>query len=101
MTEACHFLPASERAGWLRLVAAGMLRVIDVLPDTMRIVVLLEKYRDRVRELADVSLIYLAEGTWRTRHESEWDTVTRAARRIGCNVSRERVGAERSAATNP
>lgn len=61
ITEACHFIPASKRAHLLRLVAADMLRVIAILPGAMRIVVLLEKYGDRLPDLADVSLIYLAE----------------------------------------
>lgn len=63
VTEASHFLPVAKRAGLLRLVESGMLQAADLRPGAGRMAALLEKYADIEPDLADVSLVYLAEAT--------------------------------------
>lgn len=61
ITEASHFLPLAKRVHLLRLVDAGVLEVADVRPGAGRIAALMEKYADIEPDLADISLVYLAE----------------------------------------
>lgn len=61
ITEASHFLPVAKRADLLRLVESGALKVGDVQSGAGRIAALLEKYADIEPDLADISLVYLAE----------------------------------------
>ena len=63
ITEVCHFLPVTKQAAFLRMIGAGSFAVGDILLGAGRIAALQEKYADYSPDMADVSLIYLAEQT--------------------------------------
>lgn len=63
ITEVCHFLPVVKQARFMRMIGAGAIAVGDILLGAGRIAALQEKYADFGPDLADVSLIYLAEQT--------------------------------------
>ncbi len=63
ITEVCHFLPVVKQAAFMRMIGAGSIAVGDILLGAGRIAALQEKYADYSPDLADVSLIYLAEQT--------------------------------------
>lgn len=61
-TEAWHLLGAPARLKFMRWVAAGGVAVLELGPeDGLAMLALLEKYRDRPMDLADASLVVLAE----------------------------------------
>lgn len=61
-TEAWHLLAAPARLKFMRWVAAGGIAAVDLGPEgAASMLVLLEKYRDRPMDLADASLVVLAE----------------------------------------
>ena len=54
--------PGKSRLNFFQWVAGGGLRVIDLRTEDLRAIqALLEKYRDRPMDLADASLVILAE----------------------------------------
>lgn len=61
-TEVWHLLGASARLKFMRWVAAGGVAVLELGPeDGSAMLGLLEKYRDRPMDLADASLVVLAD----------------------------------------
>jgi len=61
-TEAWHLLSAPARLGFVRWIAGGGLAVVELGPDAAAdLLRLLEKYRDRPMDLADASLVLLAQ----------------------------------------
>jgi hypothetical protein len=64
LTEAWHLIGAPARLKFMRWVIAGGVAVLDIGADgAAPILSLLEKYRDRPMDLADASLVRLAERT--------------------------------------
>jgi len=63
LTEAWHLIGAPARLKFMRWVIAGGVAVLDIGADGAAILSLLEKYRDRPMDLADASLVTLAERT--------------------------------------
>jgi predicted nucleic acid-binding protein len=62
VTEAWHLLADPARLGMVRWIDAGGAAVFELGADGgKRMLVLLEKYRDRPMDLADASLVVLAE----------------------------------------
>ena len=62
LTEVCHFLLPQVALRAMRWVEAGGAAVIDVPADELGAVVqLMEKYVDRPMDLADASLVWLAD----------------------------------------
>lgn len=62
VTEAWHLLSGPARLEMMRWIDAGGAAVFEIDPDgAKRMLVLLEKYRDRPMDLADASLVVLAE----------------------------------------
>lgn len=62
VTEAWHLLGVSAQLKFMRWVAAGGVAVLEMGPDDgAPMLALLEKYRDRPMDLADASLVVLAE----------------------------------------
>lgn len=64
LAEACHFLPERTQIRFLRWAAKGGLQVVE-LPDSAlsSIADWKEKYRDVPMDLADASLLWVAEQT--------------------------------------
>lgn len=64
LAEVCHFLPERSQIRFLRWAAAGGLSVVE-LPETAlaEIAAWKEKYRDLPMDLADASLLWVAEQT--------------------------------------
>lgn len=64
LAEACHFLPERTQIRFLRWAAKGGLSVVE-LPETAlaEIADWKEKYRDLPMDLADASLMWVAEQT--------------------------------------
>ena len=61
VTEAWHLLSGPARLGMMRWFDAGGAAVLEMgAGDTKRMLVLLEKYRDRPMDIADASLVVLA-----------------------------------------
>lgn len=61
-TEAWHLLGVPARLKFMRWVAAGGVAVLELGPeDGSAMLLLLEKYRDRPMDLADASLVVLAD----------------------------------------
>jgi hypothetical protein len=61
-TEVWHLLPAAGRLKFVRWVVSGGVAAFDLAPqDPPAMLALLEKYRDRPMDLADASLVVLAE----------------------------------------
>lgn len=61
-TEVWHLLGAPARLKFMRWVAAGGVAVMELGPeDGSAMLALLEKYRDRPMDLADASLVVLAD----------------------------------------
>ena len=64
LTEVCHLLPDSLVPGFLRWVGHGGLTVVDVpAPATLALADRMDKYADLPMDLADASLIWVAEST--------------------------------------
>lgn len=62
VTEAWHLLSGPARLEMMRWIDAGGAAVFEIDADgAKRMLVLLEKYRDRPMDLADASLVVLAE----------------------------------------
>lgn len=62
LTEVCHLLPESLVSGFLRWVGAGGMTVVDVPATAMPTLAdRMDKYADLPMDLADASLIWLAE----------------------------------------
>jgi predicted nucleic acid-binding protein len=62
VTEAWHLLSEAGRLGMMRWLDDGGAAVLEIGADgTKRMRVLLEKYRDRPMDIADASLVVLAE----------------------------------------
>ncbi len=62
MTETWHLIGAPARLEFMRWVAAGGVAVLEAGTDAETpMLALLEKYRDRRMDLADASLVLLAE----------------------------------------
>jgi len=62
VTEAWHLLSAAARLDSIRWIVAGGAAVFDLGPESgANMLALLEKYRDRPMDLADASLVVLAE----------------------------------------
>lgn len=61
-TEAWHLLSVPARLGFMRWIVAGGAAVFDLGTDGgAKMLALLEKYRDRPMDVADASLVVLAE----------------------------------------
>ena len=61
VTEAWHLLSGPARLGMMRWLDAGGAAVLEIgADDAKRMLVLLEKYRDRPMDIADASLVVLA-----------------------------------------
>jgi predicted nucleic acid-binding protein len=61
-TEACHLLPEAGRLKFMRWVVSGGVAAFELAPqDPPAMLALLEKYRDRPMDLADASLVVVAE----------------------------------------
>ena len=61
VTEAWHLLSGPARLGMMRWLDAGGAAVLEMgADDEKRMLVLLEKYRDRPMDIADASLVVLA-----------------------------------------
>lgn len=61
-TEVWHLLAVPARLKFMRWVAAGGIAVLELGPeDGSAMLALLEKYRDRPMDLADASLVVLAD----------------------------------------
>jgi predicted nucleic acid-binding protein len=61
-TEAWHLLAAPARLKFFQWIAAGGIAVLELRPEDVRaMLALLEKYRDRPMDLADASLVVLAD----------------------------------------
>ncbi len=61
-TEAWHLISAPARLGFARWIAGGGLAAVDLGQDAAaELLRLLEKYRDRPMDIADASLVLLAE----------------------------------------
>ena len=64
ITETCHLLPETMVSGFLRWVAAGGLTALDLPPSAIGgLADRMDKYADLPMDLADASLIWLAEST--------------------------------------
>lgn len=64
LTEVCHLLPDSVVPGFLRWVGHGGLTLVDVpAPTSLVLADRMDKYADLPMDLADASLIWLAETT--------------------------------------
>ena len=64
LTEVCHLLPDSLVPGFLRWVGHGGLTLVDVpAPTSLVLADRMDKYADLPMDLADASLIWLAEAT--------------------------------------
>lgn len=64
LTEVCHLLPDSLVPGFLRWVGHGGLTLVDVPAHTSLVLAdRMDKYADLPMDLADASLIWLAETT--------------------------------------
>lgn len=64
MTEAWHLVQEHARIRLAQWALLGGVQIFDMGPDApARILTLLEKYRDRPMDLADASLVLLAEET--------------------------------------
>jgi predicted nucleic acid-binding protein len=62
LTETCHLLPRYLRTGFMRWVAGGGIAVQDSTAEQAAIIAaLMERYADRPMDLADASLICLAD----------------------------------------
>lgn len=62
LTEAWHLIPEKSRLKFFQWVAAGGVGVVDLRTEDLRAMqTLLQKYRDRPMDLADASLVILAE----------------------------------------
>lgn len=62
LTEVCHLLPRHVVARFMRWVAAGGVELLELSPVAAdEIATLMEKYRDLPMDLADASLVWLAE----------------------------------------
>lgn len=62
LTEAWHLIPEKSRLMFFQWVAGGGVGVVDLRTEDLRAMqALLEKYRDRPMDLADASLVILAE----------------------------------------
>ncbi len=62
LTEVCHLVPERQVANFLRWVGRGGLTVVDVPIDaTLVLADRIDKYADLPMDLADASLIWLAE----------------------------------------
>jgi len=62
LTEACHLLPRHLRTGFMRWVAGGGVSVQESAAEQPAIIAaLMERYADRPMDLADASLICLAD----------------------------------------
>ena len=62
VTEAWHLLGEPARLGFARWIVAGGAAVLELRPeDPVAMLALLEKYSDRPMDLADASLVVLAE----------------------------------------
>ena len=62
LTETCHLLPRHLRTGFMRWVAGGGIAVQDSTAEQAAIIAaLMERYADRPMDLADASLICLAD----------------------------------------
>ena len=61
VTEAWHLLSGPARLGMMRWIDSGGAAVLEIgADDAKRMLVLLEKYRDRPMDIADASLVVLA-----------------------------------------
>jgi uncharacterized protein len=64
LTEVCHLLPESSVPAFMRWVGSGGLTVADVPSSAIRgLADRMDKYADLPMDLADASLIWLAEAT--------------------------------------
>lgn len=64
LTEVCHLLPESLVSGFLRWVGAGGLTVVELSATAMPTLAdRMDKYADLPMDLADASLIWVAETT--------------------------------------
>jgi predicted nucleic acid-binding protein len=64
LAEVCHFLPERSQVGFLRWAAAGGLSVIELHDSALAIIAdWKEKYRNIPMDLADASLLWVAEHT--------------------------------------
>lgn len=62
LAEACHFLPERSQIRFLRWAAAGGLNVIELHESALGTIAdWKEKYRDLPMDLADASLLWIAE----------------------------------------
>jgi uncharacterized protein len=62
VTEAWHLLSGTARLGMMRWINAGGAAMFEIDADgAQRMLVLLDKYRDRPMDIADASLVVLAE----------------------------------------
>jgi predicted nucleic acid-binding protein len=62
ITEVCFFLDAAGKAAFLTFIKRGGLSVEDIsLSEVDKIIAIFRKYKDREVDLADASLIWLAE----------------------------------------
>ena len=62
LTEAWHLIAEPVRLTFMRWVVAGGVAVLELAPENgSSMLALLEKYRDRPMDLADASLVMLAE----------------------------------------
>lgn len=62
LTETCHFISGEGKRGLFHFVEAGGLTVADInVADLKEFADIMAKYADRVVDLADASLILLAE----------------------------------------
>jgi predicted nucleic acid-binding protein len=61
-TEVWHLLPRHARLDFMRWIVGGGLTAFDIVPDGAQAMLeLLDKYRDRPMDLADASLVALAD----------------------------------------
>jgi len=61
-TETWHLLPAAARLQWMRWIVNGGVAVFELAPEDPRaMLALLERHRDRPMDLADASLLVLAD----------------------------------------
>ena len=64
LTEVCHLLPEALVSGFLRWVEAGGMTIVEVPPAALPVLAdRMDKYADLPMDLADASLIWVAETT--------------------------------------
>ena len=93
-TEVWHLLPASARLEFMQWIGRGGVALFDIAPEDPRAMLdLLEKYKDRPMDLADASLVVLAQrlgiAEVLTVDHGDFDTYRLAGRRRFVQVLQE------------